>query len=117
MPFVDTTAIQALKQTIENYTERNISFLIANASGQPARIFKQVLGDLLPDKTWDGSFTVSECCAYLKDEEDKKFAISSEGLEDAPTSFLSTKQSKRGSFGGGAADPRPLRKMSQVYSF
>lgn len=107
MPFVDTTAIQALKQTIENYHQRNISFLIANASGQPSRIFKQVLKDLLP-ATY--GFTVEESLQYLLQEEEKMLDSSPE-LEDTPLSQPSAKRTA--SMEGG---PRPLCRMSQVYS-
>eukprot|EP00913_Durusdinium_trenchii_P017326 g16293.t2 len=48
MPFVDTTALESMKQLLLSYTQRNIAFLVSNVSGQPQKILQHVLGDLLP---------------------------------------------------------------------
>ncbi|CAE7829463.1 SULTR4 [Symbiodinium sp. KB8] len=51
MPFVDTTALESLKQLVKAYRKRNITFLVSNACGQPQKILQLALGDSL----WLGS--------------------------------------------------------------
>mmetsp|Transcript_58839 Transcript_58839/g.182766 ORF Transcript_58839/g.182766 Transcript_58839/m.182766 type:complete len:695 (-) Transcript_58839:114-2198(-) len=109
MPFVDTTAIQALRQTIENYRQRNISFMVANASGQPARIFKQVLVDLLEAKHFD--LTVQECIDHLLQEEGRRSPAAQE-QEGLPASWPPA----RGGAEMGEGELRPLVRMREVYS-
>lgn len=69
MPFVDTTALESMKQLLLSYTKRNIAFLVSNVSGQPQRILQHVLGDLLPDGCLTSSWTTEDCVKYLSQKE------------------------------------------------
>eukprot|EP00434_Breviolum_minutum_P016740 symbB.v1.2.014763.t1/scaffold1084.1/size139254/2 len=71
MPFVDTTALESMKQLLLSYTKRNIAFLVSNVSGQPQRILQHVLADLLLPSCIHFSFQsrkVEDLCrhAYLR---------------------------------------------------
>eukprot|EP00913_Durusdinium_trenchii_P017325 g16293.t1 len=61
MPFVDTTALESMKQLLLSYTQRNIAFLVSNVSGQPQKILQHVLGDLLPEGCLTSSWTTEDC--------------------------------------------------------
>ncbi|CAK9038115.1 Sulfate transporter 4.1 [Durusdinium trenchii] len=65
MPFVDTTALESMKQLLLSYTQRNIAFLVSNVSGQPQKILQHVLGDLLPEGCLTSSWTTEDCVRYL----------------------------------------------------
>jgi len=65
MPFIDTTALDALKQMAADYLKRNVVFMVANAVGQPRTILKHVLGDALPPGSLQDSWSVQECIAYF----------------------------------------------------
>jgi len=69
MPFVDTTALESMKQLLLSYTKRNIAFLVSNVSGQPQRILQHVLADLLPDGCLTSSWTTEDCVKYLSKKE------------------------------------------------
>lgn len=63
-PFVDTSALQALKSMLESYQRRHVTFFIANAIGQPGRMFEFVLGQLdhlLPKESVGHMYSVQEC--------------------------------------------------------
>jgi len=69
MPFIDTTALDALRQMLQDYHKRNVVFMVANATGQPQRILKHVLSDFLPAASMEDCWTVQECIQhFLADE-------------------------------------------------
>ncbi|OLQ12658.1 hypothetical protein AK812_SmicGene3459 [Symbiodinium microadriaticum] len=62
MPFVDTTALESLKQLVKAYRKRtfsedrgNITFLVSNACGQPQKILQRLVLLALGDSLWLGS--------------------------------------------------------------
>lgn len=64
IPFVDSTALQALKSMLEAYKSRGVTFFIANAVGQPGRMFDFMLNEanqLLPKKSVGHIYSVQEC--------------------------------------------------------
>lgn len=64
VPFVDSTALQALKTMLEAYKSRGVTFFIANAVGQPGRMFDFMLNEanqLLPKKSVGHIYSVQEC--------------------------------------------------------
>lgn len=91
IPFVDTTALEALKQLLDAYTKRHITFLFANACGQPQKILKHEFGSLLtasgepllPYDSLESSWTCEDCVQWLAEEEKKSVQLSKEdGSED-----------------------------------
>ncbi|CAE8628069.1 unnamed protein product [Polarella glacialis] len=69
---VDTTALEALRQTMEACSRRNVAFLVSNASGQPQRILQHVLSDMLPQDSLTSSWTTEECVKFLIREEGQR---------------------------------------------
>ncbi|CAE7188858.1 SULTR4, partial [Symbiodinium necroappetens] len=65
MPFVDTTALESLKQLVKAYRKRNITFLVSNACGQPQKILQLALGDSLPEESLTAPWTTEECVRWL----------------------------------------------------
>eukprot|EP00930_Biecheleria_cincta_P029701 TRINITY_DN2062_c0_g1_i1.p1 TRINITY_DN2062_c0_g1~~TRINITY_DN2062_c0_g1_i1.p1 ORF type:complete len:696 (-),score=120.92 TRINITY_DN2062_c0_g1_i1:142-2193(-) len=87
MPLVDTTAVQALQSLVQAYDSRNIAFLVANATGQPAQIFQDVLGDKLPADLLQSSATVQECVDYLNEQQKAKMKRRTMIGAEAPCQF------------------------------
>ena len=65
VPFMDTSAVEALGMMLEAYRKRKIAFLIAHASGQPRQILLHVLGDYMPEGCLATPWTVEECVQFL----------------------------------------------------
>mmetsp|Transcript_2562 Transcript_2562/g.6515 ORF Transcript_2562/g.6515 Transcript_2562/m.6515 type:complete len:727 (-) Transcript_2562:71-2251(-) len=72
IPFVDTTALDALRQTIVAYHQRNIFFLVSNATGQPKRIFEHEIAHLLPEECLANSWETERCVRFLVEEEHER---------------------------------------------
>jgi len=73
LPLVDTTAIQALHHLMTSYKKRGVKFLIANASGEPQRLFEEVLvkDNLLPERCLEGNWSVEDCIQHMKSADSK----------------------------------------------
>jgi len=73
LPLVDTTAIQALHHLIVSYKKRGVVFLIANASGEPQRLFEEVLvkDHLLPERCLEGNWSVEDCIQHMKEADSR----------------------------------------------
>jgi len=68
VPFVDTTAIQALRSMLEAYKKRGVTFLIANGFGQAGRTFQHLLGHLLPRESLERFCDVSACIELIEQQ-------------------------------------------------
>ncbi|CAE8623182.1 unnamed protein product [Polarella glacialis] len=67
IPFIDTTAIQALETMIQTYNKRNILFFIANTFGQTGRLVSDCLEVHMQKGLCEGLKTKMRKCASVDD--------------------------------------------------
>eukprot|EP00928_Gymnodinium_smaydae_P099677 TRINITY_DN9578_c0_g3_i1.p1 TRINITY_DN9578_c0_g3~~TRINITY_DN9578_c0_g3_i1.p1 ORF type:complete len:714 (+),score=113.12 TRINITY_DN9578_c0_g3_i1:87-2228(+) len=92
MPLIDTTAIEALRQLLQAYSQRNIAFLFANVSGQPQRILQhEVRAGLLPAGSLESSWTCQDCMKWLLEVEEQR----EESPKDISSENAATGQGKK----------------------
>eukprot|EP00931_Biecheleriopsis_adriatica_P062354 TRINITY_DN37558_c0_g1_i1.p1 TRINITY_DN37558_c0_g1~~TRINITY_DN37558_c0_g1_i1.p1 ORF type:complete len:737 (+),score=108.51 TRINITY_DN37558_c0_g1_i1:45-2255(+) len=111
IPFVDTTALESLKQLIAAYQKRNVAFLVANASGQPQKILQHVLGDMLPEACLNNPWSTQECVNFFSGSEESR--TQPEEIKEAVNnrSDFATARKCPSSPRQGKT-PRPLSRMS-----
>eukprot|EP00439_Symbiodinium_sp_Y106_P085538 s562_g28.t3 len=84
LPFMDTSAVEALGMMFEAYRKRKIAFLIAHASGQPRQILLHVLGDYMPEGCLTTPWTVEECVQFLLRQNEENLQVLDESLGSSP---------------------------------
>ena len=66
VPFVDTSALQALQAMLEGYHKRGVIFVFANTVSQAGRVFQRELGHLLPPESLAAFFSVEDSVGLIE---------------------------------------------------
>jgi len=123
---IDTTAVDALKQMVQDYQSRNIVFMVANASGQPQKILRHVLSDYLPAPSLNSCWCVQRCIQHIIGEEVQEESPAMQ-LQASPRSLDNSLSRPLNPFGHTSLPdiasmrsryepPKPLQRHSQWVS-